>query len=145
MKLPDVTGILSAVRDFIMRVISLRRRERIIIGVTVLSAAFAAFVITAVVSIASGKAASRMPDGEMQAVYENAEYNLQRKAYVRDFMLYDDELEEGMTGLVLSREPMESWSREQVEEFWIDPQDIAADHLEAECDKLIRDIFADVP
>ena len=105
----------------------------------------AAVVITIIVGIVRGGGpAERRTDPE-SASGNISGVSAVDKPFVSDFMLLEDNLEETFTGYVRSREPMDSWSMEMVDKYRVDPEIIAIEHMEKEAEKVIRDIFADVP
>lgn len=139
--LPELN--LSEIFDF-------SRREIRIIVIAVSALLFCAVMITVIV-IAAGS-----PDKSVQAsaftasappvVYDNGAVVIpaSEKPFLSDFILSDDEMEERFTEAVNFREPIETWTDEQVQQYWIDLDEIAEDLMEMEAGRTIRNIFADV-
>ncbi len=147
MKIPRPSIDLTFLKDFISKTFSFGRRELLIIlsvfGVTVI----AAVIITVIVISRSGRGSfDKAQNQDYQPVAEYVRNpEVSEKPFLSDFMLYEDQMEESFTGVVYSRERRESWSDEQAGQYWQEPEEILADQLEIESEKIIKDIFADVP
>ena len=145
MKLPELPFDLSRVRDSIAEVFNIGRREGIIIIASVSGALIAAVLITVIVLTVSGRASVSSEKTVEIVPMPSVVTDPGEKPFLSDFILYEDRMEESFTGVVYSREQLQKWSDKQVEEYWVEPETILAGQLEKETDKIIRDIFADVP
>lgn len=145
MTLPELPGKLTDLIKRFSRIFSFSRREAVVIAVSVSVVLAAALIITVIALTAGGKSTAAVRDGKESADMQNIGSAVSDRPFLSDFIIYEDSLEESFTGLIYSREPMEQWSDEEIEEYWIDPKRIAADQLEKDVEMLVRDIFADVP
>lgn len=145
MKLPKLPLNLTGLSSGLTRVFSFSRREAAIIIISVSAVLAAALIITVIAVTVSGKSTVSLRTKKITADAPDVGSNIVDRPFLSDFIIYEDSLEESFTGVIYSREPSKKWSSEKVEEYWIDPREIAADQLEKEAEKLIRDIFADVP
>ncbi len=119
-------------------------RQQLMIALGVFIAVIAsAVIITVIVTVSSGSSGVRKTD-DINSAAANEIIQTERP-YLSDFMLIEDNLEKSFTGIVYSREILQSWSQEQIDRYWVDPEEIVADQLEEEAEKDIMDIFADVP
>lgn len=144
MKIPKLPQIFRDVPESLAGIFSFSRREVIIAAAGIAVLASAAFIITAAVAV------SKRPDVPVSAA--NVEKALSdqilpvaERPFLSDFIIYEDKIQESFTGAVYSREPLDRWSDEMVDEYWIDPKKIAIEHLEQDVEKTVMDIFADVP
>jgi len=144
MKIPKLPQIFRDVSESLAGIFSFSRREFIIAAAGIAVLAAAAFIITAAVAV------SKRPDVPVSAA--NVEKALSdqilpvaERPFLSDFIIYEDKIQESFTGAVYSREPLDRWSDEMVDEYWIDPKKIAIEHLEQDVEKTVMDIFADVP
>ncbi|HAK44640.1 MAG TPA: hypothetical protein DCO79_01795 [Spirochaeta sp.] len=145
MKIPKLPFSFPQLRERLSETFSFSRREIIITAAVIVSAAVAAVIIIAVVSSAGRGTSGESDETAELYSFEDSAVSGGDLPFLSDFIIYEDKLQESFTGVILSREPVKQWTDEQVEEYWIEPESIAAEHLEQETEKIIRDIFADVP
>ena len=119
-------------------VFSLGRRELVIILTVSASVLVAALIVAVLLTLPSGNRESAPAQASETARPASD------RAFLSDYIIYDDVLEKRLTEPVRFREPPETWGPEQVRLFWTEPSEIGADVLEIEAEKTVRSIFADV-
>ena len=143
MKIPKLPFELPELKGGLSRIFNFNRREVIIIGVSVAAVLVAALII--VVLNAGSRSTVALRKNEIPVAAEEVGGIIADRPFLSDFIIYEDSLEESFTGIIYSRESSGSWSDDQIEKYWIDPREIATDQLEKDAEKIIRDIFANVP
>ena len=110
-------------------------REWRFILVGVGGATLLAFAVAMIVSI------SRRPDAIAQPV-DDVEKSVLR---VIDLEIPDDLLDIQRQSMELTRSGVDTWSRELIDRFWIDPAEIEIESLEEKSDAIIRELFERIP
>ena len=108
------------------------RRELIIVGAVVLTVTLIALIVVFAVYLSSR---SREPQRVPELVSDLEAPRME------DMLLPDPRLEAQMPRVRLLREPREVWDDGDIQRFWLDPADIAREHLlqyaEDEIDRLL--------
>ena len=126
-------------------IFSFSRREITITVASVSAALILAIVITVIViSVKNGRNAPT-EDVFSERVYTEEYVPAGERPFLSDFIINEDIMRESFAGVIYSRPEKSSWSDEEIKRYWIEPEDIAVEHLERDAEKIIRDIFADVP
>jgi hypothetical protein len=146
MRMPGVPSKLNEILAAIGDNFSFSRKEIKVWVIITSAAAAAAVMITVAVPGLSGKERKGPETAEAgYSITDKIQESSSDKIFTSDFMLYEDSIEETFTGIIYSREPLERWSEEFAEKYLIDPEAIIAELLGKESEKVIKDIFADVP
>jgi len=137
--LPKINLNLSGVFNF-------SRKEILIISTSAGAVILFAVSISLIVAVSRGSSSGEAPaaQGVFSEIEADEGFESKQKPFLSDFLIYQDRMAESFTEAVSYREPLRSWSDEQVQQFWIDPDLIAIDLMEIEARKVIKDIFADV-
>ncbi len=143
MKRPELPINISNILKQLSGIFNFSRQQLMIAFGVFIVAIASAVIITVIVTVSSGSSGVRKTD-DINSAAANEIIQTERP-YLSDFMLIEDNLEKSFTGIVYSREILQSWSQEQIDRYWVDPEEIVADQLEEEAEKDIMDIFADVP
>ncbi|MDC7225823.1 MAG: hypothetical protein PQJ61_03550 [Spirochaetales bacterium] len=144
MKLPNLKELFSSLGESLARVFSFSRKEVVVI-ISVISAVLIVSMVFAVIVAGAGKR-NNVADTNNYSGFDSSISSAGGELpFLSDFMIDEDRLQESFTGPVFSREGRTVWSAEDIEKYWIDPAAIAAEHLKIESEKIIRDLFADVP
>ena len=114
--------------------------KEIVLFISITAALTVIAVIITIIIILSGRPAEKI-SSETPAVY--AEPN-EDPGFI-DFKIPDDYKEIQKSRWYMTREDKEKWSWDEVEKYWIDPFSIAAEILETENNKIIDEIFKDIP
>ena len=110
-------------------------REMRLILAGIGGATLLAFVITMIVSI------SRRPAPIPPTEEDDGRSVLQ----IIDLEIPDELLDIQRQSLEITRSQVETWNRELIDRFWIDPKEIEIESLEAKSDALIRELFERIP
>ena len=138
MKIPRLPFEISGIFSF-------NKREIIITIATVSAAVIIAIVITVIVISVKNRANRPAEDVFSERVYSEDYVSADERPFLSDFIIYEDKLQESFAGVKYSRREKSRWTEEDIKPYWIEPQEIAAEQLERDAEKIIRDIFADVP
>jgi hypothetical protein len=109
----------------------------IVLGVTVLS------VLGAVIWSYASRPAKSAAEGILPIMGKPED---QTGAYSVYDLIVPDEIERYLTpDLKYHREPRESWSREEIDTYWVDPRKLGIDVLTRENRLFIKELFESVP
>lgn len=146
MKRPELPLIFSDISEKLSGIFNFSRREAVIVITVVSAAVVSALVITIIVmSVKGGTVAEVAVDSYEIPAVNQGEVPRAERPFLSDFIIYENKLQESFTGVIYSRPPVTQWTDEEVRKYWIPPEEIAIEHLQQESEKIIMDIFADVP
>jgi hypothetical protein len=119
-----------------MRIVS--SQELKIIGLVVAAATVLAILITVVVRLGSGS--RKAPVAENPTTTQT-----QDSIMVSEFLIPEDYSVDSESDWFFSREPLQRWTRDQIERYWIDPRDIGIELLQETNDTLIEQLMEGIP
>ena len=112
-------------------------KELRIIGIAVGGATVIALVITISVGLAN------RPDRTTRQV-ESTEVDFELP-YITEIIIPEEFTLTGGERWYFSREPLNKWTEEQVEVFWIDPAEIGIDLMKEESDNAVQEFVEELP
>lgn len=70
---------------------------------------------------------------------------MQDSIMVSEFLIPEDYSVENESEWFFYREPLQRWTKDQLERYWVDPRDIGIELLQETNDKLIEELMESIP